>query len=54
MKGWGFYTTSIVKCENESGIILPRVRHGSAILEFTFQNSSSLSIKYTSTTVVSE
>ncbi len=28
------YTTSIVKYNNEGGIILPRVRHGSAILEF--------------------
>jgi len=27
------YTASIVKCKNESGIILLCVRHGSAILE---------------------
>ncbi len=38
-------TASIVKCKNENGIILPRVRHGSAILEFRNVNSSSLSIK---------
>jgi len=29
-----FYTTSVVKCKSGSGIILPRVRHGSDILEF--------------------
>jgi len=34
MKEFDKYTASIVKCKNKGGIILPRVQHGSAILEF--------------------
>ncbi len=34
MISYRIYTASIVKCKNESGIILLRVWHGSAIPEF--------------------
>jgi len=44
MPAFLLYTATILKCKNAGGIILPCVRHGSAILESWNGNSSSLSI----------